>query len=364
MSEVTQDERGPLQWMRIGPLTYLNRRIQAVPEALEYQCVAGMDTSALTLAVGARAARGIGVFLALLVGPNLVWLIPAALELGLDSLLTAPPDNMPIWWQPFSVLLGFGAPAFALLLVLIALVRDFFQPAENLVLFKRHDRKLVAVDPRPWNRRPKAERKLRFVEWDWDKTDFAIERAVITGGQVFHLRAVQRDARGQPHSSVVLVAMIPTFELAQSVFEFIRCYMAGEFHRLPREVPVVPRGRLGFFESCRHSFITSLFTVRRGALPDWPAWGLALLWGFIAFGCTVGWPFVLGKVLAEWSSRELKFPKGLQAPEGSAVPGVTLLPARTMQFAPHEKLVYAVGLVLGALFWVWLVRYLLRVFGV
>lgn len=65
--------------------------------------------------------------------------------------------------------------------------------------------------------------------------------------------------------------------------------------------------------------------------------GLALLWGFIASGCTVGWPFVPGRVLAEWSSRELKIPKGLQAPKGSPVPGITLLPARTMQFSPCEK---------------------------
>lgn len=363
MSEVTQDGRGPLQWMRLGPLTYLNRRAQCAPEALEYQCVAGMDASTLTLAVGARVARGLGVFIALLFGPALVWLGPMSIDSGLRDLLHPLPDGVPAWMRPFGVLIGFGVPAFGLLLVSTALIRDFFQPAENLVLFKRHDRKLVAVDPRPWNQRPKAERKLRFVEWDWDKTDFAIERAVITGGQTFHLRAVQRDARGHPQSSVVLVAMIPTLELAQAVFEFIRCYMAGEFHRLPKGVPVVPRGRLGFFESCRHSFITSLFTVRRGALPEWPAWGLALLWGFIAFGCTVGWPFVLGKVLAEWSSRELKFPQDVQAPEGSPVPGVTLLPARTMQFAPYEKLVYTAGLVLGALFWVWLVRYLWALFA-
>lgn len=354
MSEVVPDERGPLQWMRIGPLTYLNRRAQAAPEALEYQCVAGMDASTLTLAVGARAARGIGVFAALLLG------LPGIVGFGfaLRKLIQTDRDAL----QDLGLLIGLSL-LMSVLFSVVALIRDFFQPAENLVLFKRHDRKLVAVDPRPWNRRPKSERKLRFVEWDWDQTDFAIERAIIPGGQTFHLRAVQRDARGQPQSSVVLVAMIPTIELAQAVFEFIRCYMAGEFHRLPKEVPVVPRGRLGFFESCRHSFITSIFTVKRSALPDWPAWGLALLWGFIAFGCTVGWPFVLGKVLAEWSSRELKVPKELQAPEGSAVPGITLLPARTMQFAPYEKQVYTAGLVLGALFWVWLVRYVWGVFA-
>ncbi|MEY4764200.1 MAG: hypothetical protein RI907_873 [Pseudomonadota bacterium] len=229
---------------------------------------------------------------------------------------------------------------------------DLNRVAENLVLLNRQAGKIVAADP---SVKVKKAKDIRFLAWDWQACDFAIERVIVSasGAQTFHLRAVQRNAKGELERSIVLLAMIPTMQHAEAAYEFLRRYMAHEDAALPTAVKLVPGGKLNFFEACKHSFITYLIDVGDDGLPLWPWPFIVLFYGLLAVALAMAFPFVLGKVLAEWSSQEMRFDPSLVPAAGQPIPGLKLIPARQAVFAPWEKAYYLACMASGLGLWVW-----------
>ncbi|MEY4763919.1 MAG: hypothetical protein RI907_592, partial [Pseudomonadota bacterium] len=199
-------------------------------------------------------------------------------------------------------------------------------------MLDRRSGRIIAPDPSVNVARVKD---LRFLTWVWADSDFAIERVVLgaTGAQTFRLRAVQRNAQGELERSIVLLAMIPTMQHAEAAYEFLRRYMAHEDAALPTSVKLVPGGKLNFFEACKYSFITYLIDVGDDGLPQWPWPFIVLFYGLLAVALAMAFPFVLGKVLAEWSSQEMRFDPSLVPAAGQPIPGVKLIPARQAVFA-------------------------------
>jgi hypothetical protein len=149
------------------------------------------------------------------------------------------------------------------------------------------------------------------------------------------------------------MAMIPSIQHAEVVYEFLRRYMAHDDANLPKAVKLVPGGKLNFYEACKHSFITYLIDVDDNGLPRWPAPLIALFYGLLAVGLAVAFPFVLGKVVAEWSSQEMRFPPAALPKDGQPIPGMTLIPARQAVFAPWEKSYYLACMAAGVGLWAW-----------
>jgi hypothetical protein len=300
--------------------------------------------------VGARVGRGMGIFAGLMFFSFAPLMVGFAMKFGLDGT------------DPFALWFGLGMAGMLALFAFAAVQFDLNRVAETLVLLNRKTRQIVAADP---TAKVKRVKDIQYLAWNWDDCDFAIERVVLTAaaGQTFHLRAVQRDAQGKPERTILLAAMIPTIQSAEAIYEFLRRYMAHEDAGLPKTVKLVPAGRLNFFEACKHSFITYLVQVGDDGLPRWPLPLVLLFYAGLAAGLVVAFPFVLGKVLAEWSSQEMQFPDGAMPQDGRPIPGIDVIPARQAVFAPWEKAYYLACMAGGLLFWVWLVRYVMRVFG-
>lgn len=338
---VTRDERAWLQMLgAIGPLTYQEKEVARCGDIGEMGWVVSMDSNRLVWAAGARASRGLGVFTGLLFLPPTAWVFYQTYE----SFLADGRDEF------FYTSLGLAI--FLLLAVVAFLSFDFRRIAENLVLFDRKAGRIIAADPTVKFKRAKD---ICFLSWNWQDCDFAIERVVMsaTAAQTFHLRAVRRNAQGKLERSIVLMAMIPSMQHAEAIFEFLRRYMAHEDAALPSTIKLVPGGKLNFFEACKHSFITYLIDVGDNGLPRWPWPLIALFYGVLALGLAIAFPFVLGKVAAEWSSEEMRIDPALIPPPGPPIPGVNLVPARQTVFAPWEKIYYLACMAAGLTLWIW-----------
>jgi hypothetical protein len=347
---VPQDERHWTQTLRgLGPLTYLPKGRTTQEPMGDLGSVTAIDSAKAVLAVGARVGRGLAAFAGIAV-------VAAAVVFALVVIGDA--DGM----APRSEARGWFLTGLLALFGVLFLSADLNRVAETLVLLNRKTRQIVAADP---TAKVKRVKDIQYLTWNWDECDFAIERVVLTAaaGQTFHLRAVQRDAQGKPERTILLAAMIPTIQSAEAIYEFLRRYMAQEDAGLPKTVKLVPAGRLNFFEACKHSFITYLVQVGDDGLPRWPLPLVLLFYAGLAAGLVVAFPFVLGKVLAEWSSQEMQFPAGTVPEDGQPIPAIDVIPARQAVFAPWEKAYYLACMAGGLLFWVWLVRYVMRVFG-
>ncbi len=248
--------------------------------------------------------------------------------------------------------IGSCMSALAFLAIAAFISFDLNRVAEALVLLDRQSGKIIAADP---SAKVKRVKDIRFLTWAWQDCDVAIERVVMsaTGAQTFHLRAVQRNAQGELDRSILLMAMIPTIQHAEVLHEFLCRYMAHDDAHLPEAVKLVPGGKLSFFEACKHSFITYLVDVDDKGLPRWPAPLIAMFYGLLAVGLTVAFPFVLGKVFAEWSSKEMRFPPASVPADGAPIRGVNVIPAGQAVFAPWEKVYYLACMVAGSGLWIW-----------
>jgi hypothetical protein len=252
--------------------------------------------------------------------------------------------------------IGSGMSAFAFMAVAAFFSFDLNRVAEALVLLDRQSGNIMAADP---SAKVNKVKDIRFLTWAWQDCDVAIERVIMsaTGAQTFHLRAVQRNAQGEFDRSILLMAMIPSIQHAEAIYEFLRRYMAHDDANLPTTVKLVPGGKLNFFEACKHSFITYLIDVNDKGLPRWPAPLIALFYGLLALGLAVAFPFVLGKVVAEWSSQEMRFPAASVPADGAPIPGVTVIQARQAVFAPWEKAYYLACMAAGLGLWIWGLRH-------
>jgi hypothetical protein len=333
-----EDKRGALEMLgAVGPLTYLFKEGRVGDSLDMISAVVSVDACRLVLAIGGRVSRGLGVFFG-------IFLLAAGALISwgaYDSSKRYGADFAGVIFA--AMLLGGGLLAFSF---------DFRRPAETLVMLDRRSGRIIAPDPSVNVARVKD---LRFLTWVWADSDFAIERVVLgaTGAQTFRLRAVQRNAQGELERSIVLLAMIPTMQHAEAAYEFLRRYMAHEDAALPTSVKLVPGGKLNFFEACKYSFITYLIDVGDDGLPQWPWPFIVLFYGLLAVALAMAFPFVLGKVLAEWSSQEMRFDPSLVPAAGQPIPGVKLIPARQAVFAPWEKAYYLACMASGLGLWVW-----------
>lgn len=335
---VAKDERAWLQMLgAIGPLTYQAKDIGRSGDIGEMGWVVSMDATQLVLAAGARAGRGLGVLFGLLI-------LPASMLIAWLAIKNDPLPGIDYGGMVLSALILFAS--------VLAISFDLRRVSENLVLFDRKAGRIIAADPTVKFKRAKD---IRFLSWNWQDCDFAIERVVMsaTAAQTFHLRAVRRNAQGTLERSIVLMAMIPSMQHAEAVYEFLRRYMAHEDSALPSTIKLVPGGKLNFFEACKHSFITYLIDVGDNGLPQWPWPLIALFYGVLALGLAIAFPFVLGKVAAEWSSEEMRIYPALIPPPGPPIPGVNLVPARQTVFAPWEKIYYLACMAAGLTLWIW-----------
>lgn len=341
-----EDER---HWIKtlvgVGPLSYLPKQGSTPGVQLgEVGSVVSIDANKAILAVGARASRGLGVLMGLLFLPGAILLAWMTYQFG--------------WVGGRTTALYVGSCMCVLILLAIAafISFDLNRVAEALVLLDRQSGKIIAADP---SAKVKSVKDIRFLTWAWQDCDVAIERVVMsaTGAQTFHLRAVQRNAQGEFDRSILLMAMIPTIQHAEVIHAFLCRYMAHDDAHLPTAVKLVPGGKLSFFEACKHSFITYLVDVDDNGLPRWPAPLIALFYGLLAMGLTVAFPFVLGKVLAEWSSKEMRFPPASVPADGAPIPRVTVIPAGQAVFAPWEKTYYLACMAVGLGLWIWGLRH-------
>lgn len=336
-----KDSRAWVDTLRgIGPLLYITQERTVGDSLGEMSSIVSIDTSRTVLAVGARASRGLGIFAGLMCLFPL-WLVASSAYSGFAS-----GEKDEFFYNTlflFTILACFAAIFFSF---------DIRRVAETLVLLDRRSGQIIAASPDVKARRAKD---ISFVSWSWKDCDFAIERVIMsaTGAQAFHLRAVQRNPHGEYERSVLLMAMIPTIEQAESIFEFLRRYMAHEDSALSNTIKLVPGGKLNFFEACKHSFITYLIDVGDDGLPRWPWPLIALFYGLLAAGLAVAFPFVIGKVIAEWSSQEMQFPPEQKSETAAPIPGITLIPAQQAIFAPWEKAYYLACMLAGAGLWTW-----------
>lgn len=338
---VAKDERAWLQMLgAIGPLTYQKKDVGRSGDIGEMGWLVSMDTNRLVWAAGARASRGLGIFASLLFLPGVIGFGYLTQKMGKDFGF----DTF------FYVFLGITLLTLWACFALFSF--DLRRVSENLVLFDRKAGRIIAADPTVKFKRAKD---IRFLSWNWQDCDFAIERVVMsaTATQTFHLRAVRRNPQGKLERSIVLMAMIPSMQHAEAIFEFLRRYMAHEDSALPSTIKLVPGGKLNFFEACKHSFITYLIDVGDNGLPQWPWPLIALFYGVLALGLAIAFPFVLGKVAAEWSSEAMRLDPALTPPPGPPITGVNLVPARQTVFAPWEKLYYLACMAAGLTLWIW-----------
>ncbi|WP_148289739.1 hypothetical protein [Ideonella sp. B508-1] len=335
----------------LGPLSYLPKDAPASSEVLgTLGTITALDSEKAILAVGARTGRGLGVFAGLMFLP---WsLICGGLAI---KFATTEYDQLSIF--------NFGIGGVLIFLISVLFISaDLNRVAETLVLLNRQTRQIVCADP---TARVKRVRDIRFRTWSWDDCDFAIERVIMsaTAAQTFHLRAVRRNAQGEPEQTALLAAMIPSVDHALALYEFLRRYMARDDAHLPECVRLVPAGRLTFFEACKQSFITYLIEVGEDGLPRWPRPLVALFYAVLAIGLVIAFPFVLGKVIAEWSSQEMRFPDGAVPTDGQPLPGVRIIPARQAVFAPWEKAYYLGCMATGLVAWIFWIRHVVQVFS-
>lgn len=324
----------------IGPLRYIAKGATGIDVPGEFASLVSIDSHQAVLAVGARASRGLGIFMALL-------FLPGPLFFAWHTSQIIHIDHL-----KESTYFGIGIGIFLLGACILFASFDIRRIAENLVLLNRKKGYFLAADP---TKNGKSPKELALLRWNWQDCDFAIERVIMsaTGAQAFHLRAVQRNPHGEYERSVLLMAMIPTIQQAESIFEFLRRYMAHEDSALSNTIKLVPGGKLNFFEACKHSFITYLIDVGDDGLPRWPWPLIALFYGLLAAGLAVAFPFVIGKVIAEWSSQEMQFPPEQKSETAAPIPGITLIPAQQAIFAPWEKAYYLACMLTGAGLWTW-----------
>lgn len=332
--------------------TYLQRGVSILSgRATDMGNVVSVDSNLMVIAVGTRARRGVAMMAALLFAPFipiLIWLVSLTYQrIELNSF-------------------GFYASLAALIaaaIAVFAMVRhDLGGLAETLVLLNRKTGQIIARDPAVKSRRASA---TRFVRWNWAELDFAIDRVRITaaGAHLYHLWAVQRDENGKPWSTVLLADGTISDRHAESIYEFIRRYMAHEDDTLPDAVRCVPSGRLGFFEACKQSLMTSLVDVDETGQPAWPLIWRVLYYTVIAVGFAVALPFVLGKVAAEWSSREMRFPQEWLPEGGAPLRGIELVEPRQGVIATWERVFYSGCVLAGVITWVFMIRYVMSVFA-
>ncbi|MCA6218924.1 hypothetical protein KGA65_20465 [Ideonella sp. B7] len=347
-----EDTRAWTQTLKgLGPLSYLPKDAPASSEVLgTLGTITALDSEKAILAVGARAGRGLGIFAGIFFIFSSAFM--AAMSIGLGLLKG----------DQFGFL-GMGTMAILMMIFgSIFISADLNRVAETLVLLNRQTRQIVCADP---TARVKRVRDIRFRTWSWDDCDFAIERVIMsaTAAQTFHLRAVRRNAQGEPEQTALLAAMIPSIDHALALYEFLRRYMARDDAHLPECVRLVPAGRLTFFEACKQSFITYLIEVGEDGLPRWPRPLVALFYAVLAIGLVIAFPFVLGKVIAEWSSQEMRFPDGAVPTNGQPLPGVRIIPARQAVFAPWEKAYYLGCMATGLVAWTFWIRHVVQVFS-
>jgi len=347
-----EDTRAWTQTLKgLGPLSYLPKDAPASSEVLgTLGTITALDSEKAILAVGARAGRGLGIF------AGLLFLPAAPIFFSLASKFREIEGGTPFFWGVY--ITGFIVLAFSFLFFSF----DLNRVAETLVLLNRQTRQIVCADP---TARVKRVRDIRFRTWNWDDCDFAIERVIMSASaaQTFHLRAVRRNAQGEPEQTTLLAAMIPSIDHALALYEFLRRYMAHNDAHLPESVRLVPAGRLTFFEACKQSFITYLIEVGEDGLPRWSRSLVALFYAVLAVGLVIAFPFVLGKVIAEWSSQEMRFPDGAVPTNGQPLPGVRIIPARQAIFAHWEKSYYLGCMAAGVVAWVFWIRHVVQVFS-
>lgn len=329
--------------------TYLQRGCPILEgRAADQGIVVSADSDHMVIAVGTRARRGTAMMAGLLLLPflPLLWWIGNEFICAKGSLFGC---------VDLLVIAG------VLALAVFALLRhDLGGLAETLVLLNRKTGQIIARDPAVKSRRASA---TRFVRWNWAELDFAIDRVRITaaGAHLYHLWAVQRDEEGKPWSTVLLADGTISDRHAESIYEFMRRYMAHEDDTLPDAVRCVPSGRLGFFEACKQSLVTSLVDVDQTGQPAWPLVWRVLYYTVIAVGFAVALPFVLGKVAAEWSSREMRFPQEWLPERGAPLSGIELVEPRQGVVATWERVFYSGCVLAGVITWVFMVRYVMGV---
>ncbi|TDM08499.1 MAG: hypothetical protein C4K60_03415 [Ideonella sp. MAG2] len=334
-----QDRRNWTQLLgTLGPLTYLPQGSPAVDSAEgEMGTFAHLDSEVAFVTIGVRVSRELAIMTALLFGA----FIPVFAWLGIDS-----------YHDHSEIGTAFGLAATVLLAAFCyTLIRtDLFRVAEGLVLLNRKQGVLVAANPLADPRKPLRD---RFVVWRWADCQFATERVIQTaaGGQTFHLRAVQLNAQGEVQQAVLLGAMLPTEQTAQAVYELMRRYMAHDDAGLPRKIRLAPAGRLSLFEALKHSFLTYIIQVNERGLPNWSWPAIALFYAALGAGIAVGLPFVLGKVAAELTAVDMKFPPDFVPRTGKRIPGVTVIPAQCSILPTWEKAFYTVALIAGIGVW-------------
>lgn len=348
-----EDTRAWTQTLKgLGPLSYLPKDAPASSEVLgTLGTITALDSEKAILAVGARAGRGLGIFAGLLFLPAAPIFLITSISWGLGD------AGIQMFFYS-GICMGLLTLIFSGLFISF----DLNRVAETLVLLNRQTRQIVCADP---TARVKRVRDIRFRTWSWDDCDFAIERVIMsaTAAQTFHLRAVHRNAQGEPEQTALLAAMIPSIDHALALYEFLRRYMARDDAHLPECVRLVPAGRLTFFEACKQSFITYLIEVGEDGLPRWPRPLVALFYAVLAIGLVIAFPFVLGKVIAEWSSQEMRFPDGAVPTNGQPLPGVRIIPARQAVFAPWEKAYYLGCMAAGLVAWIFWIRHVVQVFS-
>lgn len=157
---------------------------------------------------------------------------------------------------------------------------------------------------------------------------------------------------------MLLTALIPTIEHAQAIYETMRAYMQHEDDLLPETIKLVPAGRLGFFDACKHTLVTKIINAGADGQPQWALPLRILYYLVMGVGMAMGLPFILGIILAEMSSKELQFPADTLPPTGDPLPNVQLLPSGHTIFASWEKPFYIAAMLAGVGFWAWLLHYI------
>lgn len=351
INDLPHDKRAWHQLLAaLGPFTYLPKDRPACDNAEgELGSLAHIDSEVAFVTIGARVSRGLFIMTALLLSgtiPFFIWLGLLGSNQSLD---------VGFW-------VSFGIALFLTWFCYTLIRTDLFRVAEGLVLLNRKQGLLVAANPLADPRKPLRE---RFVVWRWAECEFATERVIQTaaGGQTFHLRAVQLDAQGKIEQAVLLGAMLPSEQDAQAVYELMRRYMANDDAGLPRKIRLAPAGRLNFFEALKHSFITYIIQVNERGLPNWSWPAIVLFYAALGAGIAVGLPFVLGKVAAELTAVDMKFPPEFVPRDGKRISGITVAPPQCSIIPLWEKVFYCAAVVAGVGVWIKIGLYVASLVG-